>query len=327
MRVVWYPEAAKRLHQLLKSSESERENQVRYQYIGEIFYHEKMYDSAWIYLNEGFKNTSVVGLKRQAAEWLVEIHKDKGESMRAQFYADYLVPFANLNENQSFKKSQLTEIYQDYEQRRREGLHLSQVEKNHRRAALVMEVFVACIALVALLYFMKSKQLITERHEHKMKYSALVGQLKQSHADLRKERETKAKASIDLQKHSDKYEDEPVCRHILSVCNNEKNPIKSTVSISAYNKLALNRAQEAQLKDAANRHYGQLFVFLKANYPELTRKDYLYFYLCLLGLDNPQIAVMTQHSYRTIWEREKRLQRIFNTDDKISVVLHGFLIS
>ena len=122
------------------------------------------------------------------------------------------------------------------------------------------------------------------------------------------------------------YFDEAICQYILNVCNDHQKPIKSTIPISAYADIALNHEQEAQLKDAATRHFGQLFEYLKANYPKLSRKDFFYCYLCLLGLDNSQIAVMTQHSYRTIWEREKRLQRLFNTDDKISVVLHGFLI-
>ena len=317
------------LKRLLFQAESEKEYFARCLPLGEVFYHEQKLDSAVVYLEKVFFGNASVPSKKQAAEWLVEIHNEKGESIKAQPYADYLVPFANLNENQGFIKSQLADIYQDYERRRKENLHQLQVEENHRRVAHVMEVFMTCIALVALLYFIKTKQLKSERHEHKIKYAALLGKLKRSNETLKKERENKIKASIDLKKHHDttlKYEDEPVCRYILSVCNDKKNPIKSTISISAYSNIALNHEQEAQLKDAATRHFGQLFEYLKANYPKLSRKDFFYCYLCLLGLDNSQIAVMTQHSYRTIWEREKRLQRLFNTDDKISVVLHGFLI-
>ena len=74
------------------------------------------------------------------------------------------------------------------------------------------------------------------------------------------------------------------------------------------------------------RHYGPLFEKLKLQYPELKEKDFLYCYLCLLGLDNMQIAVLSQLSYRTIWEREKRLQTLFHADDRIAVVLHEMMI-
>ena len=124
-----------------------------------------------------------------------------------------------------------------------------------------------------------------------------------------------------------KYEEEPICRLILSVCNDDKNPIKSNIPFSAYSNIALTPKQQFQLREAADRHFGQVFEKLKTLYPNLREKDFLYFDLCLLGLDNPQIAVMMQLSYRTVWEREKRLKRIFNTDDSISLVLHGFLLS
>ena len=124
-----------------------------------------------------------------------------------------------------------------------------------------------------------------------------------------------------------KYEEEPICRHILSVCNDERYPIKSNLPYSAYANIALTKAQEAELKDAANRHFGQLFEKLKTCYPRLKEKDFIYFSLCLLGLDTSQIAVMMQLSYRTVWQREKRLQGVFNTEDSISAVLHGFFVN
>ena len=81
------------------------------------------------------------------------------------------------------------------------------------------------------------------------------------------------------------------------------------------------------LKQVAIKHYGDLFQWLKTNYPSLKEKDFSYFYLCLLGLNNTQIAALTQLSYRTVWEREKRLQLLFNSNEKIAVVLNGFLFN
>ena len=65
-----------RLNQLIQNAESDKERQARYQYIGEIYYHEHRYDSAWVYLNKVYQTTSVENLKKQAAEWLVENRKD-----------------------------------------------------------------------------------------------------------------------------------------------------------------------------------------------------------------------------------------------------------
>jgi tetratricopeptide (TPR) repeat protein len=320
-----------RLKHLLNQAETDNEYYARCLAVGDVFYHTKEFDSAMVYLEKTFTNSSNVSLKIQAAEMLVEILKDKDEFVETRPYADYLIPFANLNEGQSLVKSQFTDIYQKYEQSRKENHHQLQVKKNQKRFGLIMGVVAACLILVAILYLLRTKQLKNERREHKIKNAALSGKLKQSHSLLKKEREeNKKKATLFINTDHDtdiEFEDEPICHHIITICNDIKNPIKSNIAVSAYADIALTRAQEAQLKDAVNRHFAQFFSKLKALHPELKSKDFLYCYLSLLGLDNIQIAAMTQLSYRTIWEREKRLQRIFDTNDKISVVLHGFLIN
>ena len=174
-------------------------------------------------------------------------------------------------------------------------------------------------------------QMEVERHAHKMQQAALAGRLKRSNAALR-ERDKKITrdttiSSIKEQITVDNYADEPICQHILTVCNNKNKPIKSSVPVSSYKDIALSDAQKAQLKEAAIRHYSVLFKKLKQLYPELKEKDLFYCYLCLLGLDNVQIAVLTQLSYRTIWEREKRLQQLFNNEDKIAIILNELLIN
>ena len=121
------------------------------------------------------------------------------------------------------------------------------------------------------------------------------------------------------------FTDEPVCRHILSVCNDKNNPIKSTVPVSAYSDIALTYAQKSELKEAALKHYGPLFERLGQQYPELKEKDFFYCYLCLLELDNVQISALMQKSISTIWDRESRLKRIFGSKDKVSFVLHRFM--
>ena len=119
-----------RLNQLIQNAESDIERQVRYQYIGEIFYHEQRYDSAWVYLNKVYQTTSVENLKKQAAEWLVEIGKTKG--MEVHDYTDFLVPFANLEENTSEIKSQLTELYKAFGQAQQERHHSKKYNKNEK---------------------------------------------------------------------------------------------------------------------------------------------------------------------------------------------------
>ena len=319
---------------LLSETESVRETIIRYSYIGEILFHEKRFDSAWMYLNIVFQKAPDIGSKKQAAERLVEICKTQGREDEMLEYAVFLVPFVNQEENQSEIKSQMTELYKIYSENRLERLHQMETQKHAKRVISLIGSLLFVMLTIIILYVRNKRhkrkletQIESERHTHKIQQAALAGRLKRSNAAL-KECGKITKTTTQLQNHAiEKYEDEPICQHILALCNDKKNPIKSTVPIAAYAKIALTDAQKAQLKDAAMHHYGSLFEKLKQQYPELKEKDLQYCYLSLLGLDNVEIAVVLQHSISTIWERENRLKKILGSRDRVAVLLHGLMIN
>jgi len=323
----------KRLRQLLMCSESQKESQVRYMNIGEIFYYEQRYDSAWVYLNKVFQTTTIVGLKRQAAEWLMKIGKMKDMEIHA--YTDFLAPFANQEENKSEIKSQLTELYKAFRQAQLERQHQEEMRQHSNRSIRIIAGWsmVTLIIIALFCYYNKQhkqhykSQMEAEHQAHKMQQAALAGRLKRSNVALKEQQKhnTKASAFNPQPPKADKYEDEPICRHILGLCKDKRKTVKTTVAVNAYSDIALSDAQKAELKKAALAHYAPLFEALKRQYPKLKEKDFFYCYLCLLGLDNAQIAVLTQLSYRTIWEREKRLQCIFHKEGSISIILNEMI--
>ena len=322
------------LRNLMSKSDDETEYLLRCFTIGGIYYQEKQLDSAWFYLNKVYNSAERIALKKQSAEWLLDICKIEGKDDDVFEYADFLVPFANQEENQSAIKSHLTELYNVFWQREKELQHQVVARRNMKQTMTVVCILLSFILTLLVLHFKRKQsykaQLETERHSHKMQQAALAGRLRQSNAALKAQ--SKAASPIapssykQEQNEAESYAEEPVCQQILAVCNDKSNPVKSTIPVSSYAGIALTDAQKAQLKDAAMRHYGPLFEKLKLQYPELKEKDFLYCYLCLLGLDNMQIAVLSQLSYRTIWEREKRLQTLFHADDRIAVVLHEMMI-
>ena len=325
-----------RLFQLLSESENDMEHMARRALIGGIYYHEKYFDSAWYHLNTVYHETSNISTKKQVAEWLTEICKAQGRTLEMLDYAEFLVPFVNQEENSSGLKSQLTELYNSFKQMELERHHYKETKARTKLALLVFGGMLV-VMLVVVLFYRKNKQskqkletqMEAERHAHKMQQAALAGRLRRSNAALKAQGRTKPASPTPFVQDRDtaeNYAEESVCRQILSVCNDPDNPIKSTVPVTAYASIALTDAQKAQLKEAATRHYGLFFEKLKQQHPELKEKDLLYCQLCLLGLDNVQIAVLTQLSYRTVWEREKRLQTVFHSDEKVSVVLHGMMM-
>ena len=327
----------KQLYHLLGISESNNEFCSRCLSIGEIYYHETIYDSAWIYLTIVFNNSPSTDAKKQAVQWLAKICEYQGKYDELSKYSDFLIPYATQNEDNSTVKSELAKSYGTYIQQRQERLN-----KQAKRLRMILIPVSFVVLLLALFGFgvlyrknkrknkELEKQFEAERLAHELKQKALSGRLRRSNENLQELKE-KVKQQDALKKNENEadipFAEEPICTHILKLCNDENLFIKTNISVSEYSDIALTDEQKAMLKQVAIKHYGDLFQWLKTNYPSLKEKDFSYFYLCLLGLNNTQIAALTQLSYRTVWEREKRLQLLFNSNEKIAVVLNGFLFN
>ena len=320
------------LRNLLRKSDSEKEYLSRCLTLGEVYFHEQQYDSAYLYLTKVYYSSKSVNAKKQAAEWLVDICKTQDKEDETVMYTDFLVPFATQDENKSFVKSQLAELYNGYKQYELVHQHRQIIKKQTRWGiALTSGLLVVILALFVLYRKYKKKkqnleiQIKEEKYAHRIRQKALSGRLKRSNATI-KEYGNKISPSIPQQNSiAEKFEDEPICQYILSLCNATQNPIKSTVPVSAYTSIALNDAQKAKLKNAAIMHFGPLFEILKIQHPQLKEKDFQYFYLCLLGLDNVQISVLLQNSLSTTWERENRLKKILGSEDRVAITLHGYM--
>ena len=329
--------SVKRLRQLLLSSESDRECQARYQNIGEIYYHEHSYDSAWVYLNTIFHTTSIVGLKKQAAEWLVEICKVQNRETEILEYADFLVPFANLNENQSSIKSQMTTLYHEYEQKRTDTRHQQKMTKNQKTANKAIGLLLGIITIVVVLYLVSKKrhykvkkqndetehQLKIERQAHKMKQAALAGRLKKSYEEVR-ELKDQIKWQDDAaakNKTAASFTEEPICCLIMERV--QEGQFKSKMDYTVYKDSALDKQQLLDLRLAADRHFSQFTTRIKKSYPELTNSDLDYCCLYLLGLTDADIAALMQRAYNTIVERDNKLKRILGNDNPLAITLMG----
>lgn len=327
--------AINELERLLSKAENENEYLARCAVIGEIFYHENLLDSALFYLNTVFHNSSNENLKRQDAKLLVEVLKVQGRHSEIHEYAEFLAPFATLEEDKSTIKSQLEEAYHNYWNQIQVERNRQKIKKQIIGSTIVLSSLIVMMSGFFVLYRRNKRkkqsleaQIKEEQYAHKMKQRALSGRLKHSNSALKELKTAQTFNAMVQEKPEEdlgRFSDEDICQHILAICNDKTNPIKSTVPVSSYANIALDNAQKAQLKQAVLKHYGGLFNKLKKQYPSLKEKDLLYCYFCLLGLDNVQIAALLQHSSSTIWEREKRLQSIFESDDKVGIILQDFI--
>lgn len=333
------------LKQLLDAADNEEEYCARCLTIGDVFYSEQQYDSAWPYLQKVFCETTNTALKKQAAEWLAHICKESGRDAESSAYSEFLLPFANQEENASALKTQLTNIHMEYEQNKQEIDHKQDVEKTNRVVNRIVFSLLIGITIIALLYFHGkrrnerlqaektaiSDRLETERLTHTMQQAALGGRLKKSNELLRNAR--KQLKSLDDANHSpltpgvqvdfDAFFNNPVCKHILEVVSTCH--FKPKMDFVLYKNHALDRTQTIALLAAADTSLGRFTTRIQNRYPSLTKDDLVYCCLCLLGLNEADIAALTQRAYSTVCERNRKIKRILKTDAELNTALWELL--
>ena len=295
------PEQAKRqLRHLIALAEDRKEFLARSLNISEIFFQEKNYDSAWMYLNTVFHETDLIDAKKQAAEWLVEICGFHGDPPGQ--YAEFLVPFANKEENKSEIKSQLTELYNIFCQNKLVQQHQHMIKKNARWVTLILGGLVLAVLTVALLYHRKKK---------------IVGLL--TNQIIKEQSIAKKRKSFDH------FLCETICQEIL-LSTQGKN-IKRSAVPQDYPELILNDAQLQQLSLIVDRYFGPFESRLEkygiSFNPCLINLCHLY----LLGIDEKQAAILLNRDYSSIKRYEKKLKKGFNTKEELVVFLRKAVLA
>jgi tetratricopeptide (TPR) repeat protein len=319
------------LHILINIVNWDKEYYSRCLSIGEIFYQEKQYDSAWFYYHKVFDFTQSEESKRLAAERLIEICKVQGKEPETSEYVDFLIPFANQEEIKSAVKSQLTELYKSFDQRRLEQLHRHEKKKNLKWTIGISIGFIAMLSVIVILYRKNKRkrqlleiQIKEEQLTHTIQQKSLSGRLKQKNQEMRKLQD-----QIKQQNDSDaeteptiSFVEEPVCRLIMERVKEGK--FKSQMDCTIYKNYALTKDQIMALHKAVNLHFDGFAVRLKKAYPQLTDSDLNYCSLYLLGLTDADIAALMQKAYPTVSQRSRKLKTIFGSETSLPITLHNF---
>ena len=318
------------LNVLINIANGDKEYYSRCLSIGEIFYQEKLYDSSWFYYKKVFDFTQSEESKKLAAERLIEICKVQGKEPETSEYVDFLIPFANQEEIKSAVKSQLTELYKSFDQRRLEQMHRHEKKKNIKWTIGIIIGFLALSLVIAILYRKNKRkrqlleiQIKEEQHTHTVQQKSLSERLKQKSQEVR-ELQDQIKQQNDRDAAVEptiSFDEEPICRLIMERV--KVGQFKSQMDCSIYKDFALSKEQLVALHGAANRHFSHFTERLAQAYPDLTKSDLDYCCLYLLGLTDADIAALMQRAYNTVNERNSKLRRIFGSKSSISVTLQA----
>ena len=289
-----------KLNCLLSKAEYEREIMARSLSIGEIYYHEKQFDSALVYLQKVFIGNARTDSKKQAAEWLVEICKVQGRETDIMKYADFLVPFANKEENQSAIKSQLTELYNAFRQGVSDRQHQHIVRKNAQWTTVAIGVLLIIIFAIICFYY-----------KNKQRLKLLENQ--------------KPEESANTQDRLLAFMGESVCQKIIQSVQGQN--IKRMATPKAFPELVLTDAQLQQLNMLVTHYFGPMDNLLEKHNvkakPALVNLCHLY----LLGMDEKQAAILLNRDYSSVKRYEKTLKMAFNTQKNMVAFLRSFVLN
>ena len=339
------------LKNIVIQTDDESERLTRFVAIGDIFFEERIYDSAIFYLEPVFKKAENNLSQVQAAEYLRIIYDTLGDADKAEYCTMFLASQKKTEGQNKILVSQLNDAFQDYIIQRQEVLFEKSRLKSIKRTAC----FVAAVAIVVIAVFVLAKrrsrkllkqqqekadkaleetaliherELEAERQIYLAKQAAISGRLKKSNQELQRLKE-QVKQQDDRTTSVEKpesFDEEPICQLIMNRV--KEGQFKSKINSLCYREYALDKEHLLALRLATDRHYCQFTTRLKKAYPKLTNIDIDYCCLYLLGLSDADVAALMQRAYNTVIERNVKLRKVFCCEStKLSVTLRELTTS
>ena len=147
--------------------------------IGNVLFDEKQYDSSLMYLKTAFERKEDVTSKMMAAEKLAILYQQKGDSIKAQWYASFLAGFTMSEIERKTEVSKISETFMEHLARRQEK-QAGEERKRLIRSVIktVVPIAVAVTLLAIFLLTLKHKKLL-KRHSEEAERA--LGETEQEH--------------------------------------------------------------------------------------------------------------------------------------------------
>lgn len=294
--------AIQQLNCILNQADNEIEFLSRYLILGDFYYQEKMWDSAWYYLNVVFNSTKNPDSKILSAQRLQDICQKTGDSLFLKHYILYLSQQANSSDVKASLHSQLTELYRIYIQNNLERQHRQLIKEKRIRFAVVLVGLLFVILILSFLYHRRNKTV-----------GVLTNQIMEEQS-LEKKKEL-----------FEQFLNEPICQNIILSMNGKV--IKRTTVPQDYQELILSDQQLQQLALVVNRYFGPFENRLKQNGINPNPCLINLCHLCLLGMDEKQAAILLNRDYSSIKRYEKKLKNGFKTQEDLRLYLKELVIN
>ena len=155
-----------KMKQILVMADNDSEYLFRFLVIGEIYFEEKMYDSALLYLEPVFENDVNIGLRSEAANTLRVIYDSLGDKIGTNACVSFLVEYKKLDWENKILVSKLEDTFKTYINQKQKK-EAEEVREKSIRETIENVVFITALSILAIVVVakQKSKQLLKKQQE------------------------------------------------------------------------------------------------------------------------------------------------------------------
>ena len=350
------------LKQMATLAEDNDERLTRYLLIGDIYYEERQFDSARLFLEPVFLNKDDAVSQIQAAEYLRILYDSLEEKEKLDYYVHFLAANKPMEYESDAKISNLSELYKSYLEKKLKQRSEKEKQEERRQATkktivVIIPILILIVLILILLIRNKHRKNIlakeefhqqqleakeanarikmeerdkqhmeaieAERQAHRMEQAAISGRLKRKNEEVRELK--------DQIKRQDELEATP--KHAESfvdepICQLILGRVKegqflSQIDCKIYKDYALSKEQVISLREAADHHFDLFTIRLSKAYPKLTNSDLDYCCLYLLGLSDADISALMQKAYPTVSQRSRKIKAILGNNSPLPITLRG----
>ena len=311
------------LYKMLQLAPDKGEWLTRCLAIGAICFEEKRYDSALFYLELVYRNTTDMTIRIQSADYLRIIC----DSLEMKEQVDEYIRFIAINKKTSGQNkaevSQLSSQYKEYKDKKLERqLTTDKAEVRKRTTARTLGIVVPIALVITLLVIL----LIRKRHRKSLSEKEAEKELLQNANASLQTQLIQQREALEAGPHkapATAYEalmKEIVCIHLVQRIRSVE--IITTNKPSVYADYAASTKERRDLISAVEKNCPDFGPLLKAQCPSFTKNDFELCRYLLIGILEPQVAVLLQKDYSTVWKRAKEIKVALQTEEPAHRLRH-----
>ena len=284
--------------------------------LGEMYYKDKIYDTAVIYLKLSL-NSSSDNIILTSSNYLSNIYELLNDAESKKFYDNISITYFSRNSNRSVNVSKLPNIYNNHIEKKREIERIRENRIHSTYFLLTLCVMIFLSIIIFLIMYYNKKKLSEQKSEIDTK-DKTIEEITKDNDNLRNQNEELIRIKIKHEKTNKNciksYRECDNSKKILSYINNIKNE-----NLKINNLNPLSNEELTKLLDDADIHLENYIQKLSNKYPKLKKEDFYCICLLLLNISEPTIAALLGKSYNTIWSRINKIRSILGVNSNINL--------